>query len=52
MKVTIELNDVTATVQDKQAITIQDALVLCAQALRGAGFYFKGELDIIDESDK
>jgi hypothetical protein len=46
MKVTIEHESMTASVEDKEGITIDDALALCGQVLIAVGFSFKGHVTI------
>jgi len=49
MKITIEHESTVCTVENSDIITWVDALPLLEQALRGVGYNFKGELDIINE---
>lgn len=49
MKITFEVEDVVATIEDKDGVTLDDALNLFEQALLGVGFKFNGYLDVITE---
>jgi hypothetical protein len=48
MKITFEVDGIVATVEDKDLITLPEALTLFEQVLRGAGFHFNGSIDIDD----
>lgn len=52
LKIMITCDGVTSTVEDKDACTVSDALQLFGQALKGCGFVFEGELDIVNEEDE
>lgn len=49
MRITIEIDQVKAEIVQDNVVTLTEALSLIGQALRGVGFYFDGELDIVDE---
>ena len=51
MKITIEIGDVVCAVEDKGAISLSEAIGLFNQALKGSGFYFTGELDIVESEE-
>jgi len=52
MKITIEHEGRTVTIEDKDAVTLPDVLKLMQCALLGTGFVFDGELEIIDPREQ
>ncbi len=50
MKITIEHEGRSVTIEDKDAVALPEVLELLQGALRGLGFVFDGTLDIYDDS--
>lgn len=48
MRITIEVDGVTASVESDEFTALDEALVLIAQALRGVGYHFDGMLEVAD----
>jgi len=40
MKITIEHKGVKCTIEDEEAYTLNDAIILCQRAVNGVGFYW------------
>lgn len=49
IKITIQVGEITATVEEQNGITLSNALLLIKQALQGAGYVFNGSLEIVEE---
>lgn len=50
-KITIEHEGIKATVEG-EAASLTDVLILLEQVLKGVGFIFDGNVDIVDYSDE
>ena len=48
MRITIEVEDQICSTSNPKGITIEDALELFGRAMRGVGFYFDGEINIME----
>lgn len=48
MKISLEHEEIVVTIEDKEAVTLNDTLDLMEQALLGIGFRFNGMLDIVE----
>lgn len=49
MKITIQIDNHIASVEDKSVVSLFEVLELMDQALKGAGFVYKGTLEIVGE---
>jgi len=49
MKITIVHEDLTVSLDSPNVVTLDNALQLIDQALRGLGFYFDGTVGIVEE---
>jgi hypothetical protein len=49
MKLTLEYEHGTYSVEEKDVVCLPDVMSLVGQLLRGAGFYFDGEPEIVNE---
>lgn len=47
-RITVELEGVKATVEDKDAVMLDEVLPLLTQALKGVGFHPEGELEFVE----
>jgi len=52
MKVTLQLDDKMSSVEDPRVVFLPEALQLMEQVLRGVGFSFKGQLEIVEDYDE
>jgi hypothetical protein len=48
IRVTIETDDIKCSVDNATGTDLGDIVQLCEQAIRGCGFFPKGELDFIE----
>lgn len=52
MKITIEFEGQTVSLDDPNVVTEMEAVELCQRALLASGYCFKGDLQIVEEDDK